>query len=260
VRASGHTILAGVSLTIAPGSHVAIVGPSGAGKSSLVSLLLGWHRAADGVVLINGQPIDAQLHALRRVTAWVDPSVQLWNRSLLENLLYGHEGTPRAMSGLIEDADLRSVLESLPDGLESPLGESGALVSGGEGQRVRLGRAMLKENPKLVILDEPFRGLPFDQRKRLLNRARQVWAGATLLCITHDVRQTLGFPRVLLIEDGKLAEDGDPVDLANQENSRYRALVEAEREVHETLWEGSRWRRVRMEAGDIAAGTGAKMP
>jgi ATP-binding cassette subfamily B protein len=187
----------------------------------------------------------------------VDPAVQLWNRSLLENLLYGHPGTPRAMSGLIEDADLRSVLESLPDGLESPLGESGALVSGGEGQRVRLGRAMLKESPRLVILDEPFRGLPFEQRRRLLDRAREVWRDATLICITHDLRQTLGFPRVLLIEAGRLAEDGDPVELAMQEDSRYRALVEAEKGVHEALWSGSRWRRVRMEGGVIAAGNGA---
>ena len=87
VRAAGHTILEGIDLTIEAGSHVAIVGPSGAGKSSLVGLLLGWHRPASGRILIDGEPLDgARLERLRRETAWVDPAVQLWNRSFLENL------------------------------------------------------------------------------------------------------------------------------------------------------------------------------
>ncbi len=90
VRAAGHPILEEIDLTIEAGSHVAIVGHSGAGKSSLVGLLLGWHRPAHGRILIDGEPLHgARLEQLRRETAWVDPSVQLWNRSFLENLLYG---------------------------------------------------------------------------------------------------------------------------------------------------------------------------
>ena len=90
VRAAGHTILDEIDLDIEAGAHVAIVGPSGAGKSSLVGLLLGWHRPASGRVLIDGGPLDGdRLERLRRDTAWVDPAVQLWNRSLLDNLRYG---------------------------------------------------------------------------------------------------------------------------------------------------------------------------
>jgi ATP-binding cassette subfamily B protein len=93
VRAAGHTILADLDLSIPAGSHVAIVGPSGAGKSSLVGLLLGWHRAAIGQVCVDGIPLDGQrLAQLRQETAWVDPTVQLWNRSLLENMRYGAHG------------------------------------------------------------------------------------------------------------------------------------------------------------------------
>jgi ABC-type transport system involved in cytochrome bd biosynthesis fused ATPase/permease subunit len=174
VRAAGHTILADLDLSIAAGSHVAIVGPSGAGKSSLVGLLLGWHRAASGQVCIDGVPLDGQrLEQLRQETAWVDPAVQLWNRSLLENLRYGAHGnhvTP--LAAVLEQAELRSVLEKLPDGLQTALGEGGGRLSGGEGQRVRLGRALLRPGVRLVLLDEPFRGLDHQQRQELLARAR----------------------------------------------------------------------------------------
>ena len=90
MHAAGHTILEDVDLHIDAGSQVAIIGPSGAGKSSLVGLLLGWHRAAAGRILIDGHPLDAmRLDRLRDETAWVDPAIQLWNRPLARNLLYG---------------------------------------------------------------------------------------------------------------------------------------------------------------------------
>jgi ABC-type bacteriocin/lantibiotic exporter with double-glycine peptidase domain len=249
VRAGGHQILQNLSVEIQPGSQVAIVGASGAGKSSFAGLFLGWHRAASGEILVDGQPLH--LESLRAQTAWVDPSVQLWNRSLLDNLLYGNGPAAANISSVVAEADLTSVLESLPHGLESPLGESGALVSGGEGQRVRLGRAWLRPDARLVILDEPFRGLGLDQRKRLLERARAHWKQATILCITHDIRQTLTFERVLVIDGGRLVEDGDPSVLALRDGSRYGDLLQAEQAVKEEFWSGSEWRRIRMDAGSL---------
>ena len=140
VRAAGHTILDTLDLDIEAGAHVAIVGPSGAGKSSLVGILLGWHRPARGRVLIDGWPLDREcLERLRRETAWLDPTVQLWNRALLDNLRYGVDAAVSLpLDQVIEAADLRDLRETLPDGLQTRLGEGGALVSGGEGQRVRL--------------------------------------------------------------------------------------------------------------------------
>lgn len=232
---------------------MAIVGPSGAGKSSLVGLLLGWHRPAHGRILIDGEPLHGQgLERLRQETAWVDPAIQLWNRSFLANLLYGASTGPALPVGwVIEQADLRSVLEKLPEGLQTPLGEGGGLVSGGEGQRVRLGRAMLRSGVRLVILDEPFRGLDREQRRELLARARTMWQHATLLCITHDVSETRAFTRVLVVEGGQIVEEGPPTDLANRPGSRYRALLETEAAVREELWSSGAWRRLQLKEGRL---------
>src|SRR5206468_5374577 len=104
------------------------------------------------------------LARLRRETVWVEPTVYLWNRSLLENLRYGVDGSGRPVEEAIGEADLDEVLGRLPIGLQTPLGEGGALLSGGEGQRVRLGRGVLRASPRLVILDEAFRGLERPRR------------------------------------------------------------------------------------------------
>jgi len=253
---AGRLILDGLDLEIEPGSHVAIVGPSGAGKSTLVGLLLGWHRPATGRVLVDGAPLHTQrLERLRRETAWVDPAVQLWNRSLLDNLRYGSlADAPTPISLIIEQAGLRGVLERLPDGLRTPLGEGGTLVSGGEGQRVRLGRALLRPGARLVILDEPFRGLDREKRRGLLARARELWQDATLLCITHDVGETQAFDRALVVEEGRIVEAGAPADLAGRADSRYRAMLEAEAAIREGLWSGGDWRRLWMEDGRLVEG------
>ena len=133
VHTGGHSILKDIDLDIEAGSHVAVVGVSGAGKSSLVGLLLGWHRAATGSVLVDDCILDQlQIERLRRVRAWVDPEVQLWNESLLRNLSYGTRQFNTPLDSVIEESNLRSVLERLPQGLQMSLGEGGALLSGGE--------------------------------------------------------------------------------------------------------------------------------
>ncbi len=248
VQVSGHTILDQVSLVIAPGSHTAIIGPSGAGKSSLVGLLLGWLKPEAGEILIDGQPLDVE--QLRSSTAWVDPAVQLWNNSLLANVTYGANSAAGA-GDAIDGALLRGVLENLPEGMQTRLGEGGALVSGGEGQRVRFARALLRENAKLVILDEPFRGLDREKRRELLRHAREFWRDATLLCITHDVSETRDFDRVVVIEHGRIAESGRPGELAFEPGSRYAELLEAEEETCSGLWGGKLWRRVQVHSGRV---------
>jgi ATP-binding cassette subfamily B protein len=259
VEAAGHTVLADVDLAISPGEHVAIVGPSGAGKSSLVGLLLGWYRAATGTVEVDGRPLrGASLSALRRDTAWVDPSVMLWNRSFLDNLRYGatHEAE-LPLAEILSKARLREVLEHLPDGLSTELGEGGGLVSGGEGQRTRVGRALARTQARLVILDEPFRGLDLVTRRELLAMARQWWSNATLLWVTHDITETESFGRVLVIDGGRIVEDGDPSELRSRPGSRYAALVDGDRHLRTTEWSAARWRHVWLADGKLREDEGA---
>jgi ATP-binding cassette subfamily B protein len=125
------------------------------------------------------------------------------------------------------------------------------LVSGGEGQRVRLGRAMHKQGVRLAILDEPFRGLDRQQRKDLMGRVREHWRDATLLCVTHDVGETLSFPRVLVVDCGRIVEDGSPEDLVRQPDSTYRKLLLAEEEVREGLWSTSNWQHLHLHDGQL---------
>jgi ABC-type bacteriocin/lantibiotic exporter with double-glycine peptidase domain len=253
VTAAGHTVLRDIDLTINAGEHIAIVGPSGAGKSSLVGLLLGWYRPATGRVVIDGVELDEPVvERLRPNIAWVDPAVQLWNRPLLDNLKYGLANSPRMpIEEAIDAADLRRVLERLPDALQTPLGEGGGLVSGGEGQRVRLARALLRPDVRLVILDEPFRGLDIDQRRVLLQRARRLWSNCTLLVISHDIAESMTFDRVLVIEEGRIVEDGNPSTLASVPGSRLQAMLEAERTVREKLWAAGEWRRLKLQNGAL---------
>jgi ATP-binding cassette subfamily B protein len=146
---------------------------------------------------------------------------------------------------------LHELVERLPAGLQTALGEGGGLLSGGEGQRVRTGRGLLRAAVRLVILDEPFRGLEHARRARLLAAVRERWPHATVLCITHDVHATLDFPRVLVLRSGQLVEDGESAALAADPASGYRALLDAERAVESEIWSDSRWRRVQVGDGGL---------
>ncbi len=245
VRAGGHTILKAITCRISQGEHIAIIGPSGAGKSSLIGLLLGWHRPAEGRIKIGDQALDGPaLAAVRSHTAWVEPGIHLWNRTLVDNVRYGRPNEDwTALGQIVEQAELVALLERLPDGWQTPLGENGGLVSGGEGQRVRLSRGMVRKDVSLVILDEPFRGLDRGQRHRLLENARRYWPRATILCVTHDIEETGRFDRVLVMEQGQIVEDIRPILETAPPGSRYRDYCLAEDRVRSNLWSADFWRR-----------------
>jgi ABC-type bacteriocin/lantibiotic exporter with double-glycine peptidase domain len=253
IKGGGHVILDKVSLDITPGEHVAIVGVSGAGKSTLVGALLGWLRPARGEIRVDGELLDQPaIERLRRITAWVDPAISIWNQSLLDNLRYGNGSAHGwSLDATLKRADLLDILEALPAGLQTSLGEGGGLVSGGQGQRVRLARAMLRSGVRLAILDEPFRGLDRDRRARLLDESRRLWSNATLFCVTHDVSQTLEFDRVLVIEGGRIVENGPPKELLAREQSRYGELLRADQDNHRLLWTSGKWRHWWLADGQL---------
>ncbi len=241
------TVLSQVTVSIASGERVAIVGSSGSGKSMFVSCLLGLMEKTEGDIRFDGVP-QAQFDVarLRRETIWVDTSVQLWNRSLLENLTFGNPTDARTpLHPVIDAVELKDLLERLPEGLASALGESGARVSGGEGQRVRTGRALLRASPRLVLLDEAFRSLDRPMRRRFSKTLRERVGAATVVEVTHDVADTTDADRILVIENGALVENDTPQALLSKA-SRYAELVAADRAVEADVWSANHWHQVRV--------------
>ena len=155
------------------------------------------------------------------------------------------------MAAALRGASLYDLVERLT-GLQAVLGEGGGLLSGGEGQRIRLARALMRPDARLAIVDEAFRGLDRDSRRRLLEHARAQWRSATLLCVTHDLHDTLAFDRVLVMAGGTIVESGTPQALAARPESRYARLLGLELEV-DSMWADSQtWRHLRLDRGEIA--------
>ena len=302
LQLDGRWLLREINLAIPAGQHAALLGSSGAGKSTLFSLLLGWHPPTTGRIEIAGRPLCADtLNELRGVIAWTAPEVALWNDTLLANLLFGsstgrpsaspaafpsprpevgpnpHPGAPAgtvaagqvasipdlAPIEALRAADLLDLLAQLPDGLQTPLGEAGRRLSGGEAQRLRFARALLRPagsagegggagrpGVRLALLDEPFRGLAPNQRRALLATARAHWRHATLLCISHSPAEALDFNRLVVLEEGRLVESGAPRQLAADAGSRYHAMLAAEARAAAAL-QGPDWRRLHLAAGRI---------
>jgi ATP-binding cassette subfamily B protein len=251
VCAGGLTILKDIDLNIARGEHIAIVGPSGAGKSSLAGLLLGLHRPFSGAVMADKKFLHGDhLKRIRKETAWIDPSVHIWNRSMKDNLCYGNT-THDPTESVMENANLNEILRNLPQGSQTPLGESGGLLSGGEGQRVRLGRALLRSNIRLAILDEPFRGLDREQRQALLKYSRMNWQQATLIYISHDIAEALTFDTVIVMDNGKIIEKNNPNSLMSISTSKFRTMLDASQNLYDTLWNSDHWKRWQLKKGEL---------
>ncbi len=283
IECGGRALLHDLDLDIPAGQHVAILGRSGAGKSTLLGTLLGWHLPAAGVLLADGRPLDVDaLAELRRATAWVAPEVTLWSTSVLDNLRYGldaedsrpgaagpdagdtspagaspdaGDSLATAAAGLppveaLRAAQLLDLLPRLPHGFGTLLGEAGGRLSGGEGQRLRFARALLRPGIRLALLDEAFRGLGAVQRRDLLAAARGRWRRATLLCVTHSPAEAAGFDRLLILDGGRVAEDGAPGPLAALPDSRFRALLDAEARAA-AAFTAPGWRRLRLSGGRL---------
>jgi ATP-binding cassette subfamily B protein len=245
-------ILRSVNVVIPPGQRVAIVGPSGSGKSTLIGALLGFNSIESGKLFIHGRLVTPDdLATLRESSVILNSELYLWNKSILENLLYGTANAGR-LDAALRDSEFQRDLSRIARGLDARIGENGSRLSGGEGQRLRLARSAMRLDPVLVLMDEPFRGIGKEQRTRLLERLLKVWHNATLLYVSHNVTETQGFDRILVLDECKIVEDGSPHELLEIPGSLYSRLTRAEGELLDQII--ANWPVINLKSGQNEAG------
>lgn len=203
-------VLSDVSLSIKPGERVAIMGTSGAGKSSLALLLLKFAEPAQGQITLGGVPLTRlEGDVWRTRIGYLSQNTHLLTGTITDNLRLAKPDASEAdMLTALEAVELASFVRSLPDGINTWLGEDGLQVSGGQARRLALAMVLLKNAP-LWLLDEPTEGLDAATAEAVLTTIRRLTDGRTLLIITHDeaMLQPLGLTRLLLLENGKITAD-----------------------------------------------------
>ena len=202
----GRPVLSDLTLAVAPGSRVAILGPSGAGKSTLASLALGLARPEHGRVTLGGIDVDRFDPAtLRGTIALLNQSTHLFSDTIRANLLIGRAGADDAsLWRSLDEAALGDWVRTLPDGLDTWLGEGGTTVSGGQGRRIALARALLSEAP-ILILDEPAAGLDSDAERAFLLSLDQGGGGRTVILIAHRLTGIERLDRIWRLSGGMAA-------------------------------------------------------
>lgn len=220
-------VLRGVSFTVPPGARFALVGPTGHGKSTILSLLLRFHVAQKGRVLVDGEDVrSVPLEKLRARFGLVLQDVRLFPGTLLENVLLGPGDEARARKAL-ETIGALDLVERLPEGFATPLGDGGEGLSYGERQLVACARALARE-PEILLLDEATSSIDPATEARLHAALEEVMKGRTSLTIAHRLATIRSADRILLVEKGEIVEAGSRVELLAR-NGRYAALERLQR-------------------------------
>ena len=204
-----------VSLEIAPGTLLAVVGAPGSGKSTFVKLLLGLDRPDAGRIALGG--VDVQQIGsgdLRRQIGVVPQEVQLFAGSIADNIVIGLIGASRdRIVAAARFVGLDDVVQHLPDGYDTLLGERGTGLSAGQRQLVALARAIVR-NPHLLVLDEATSALDLATETRLLQNLRRAGSGRTIIMVTHRLSLLAACDRAILLRDGRVVRDGPAAEIA----------------------------------------------
>ena len=211
---SQRQILKKLSFSIAPGEKVAIVGPSGSGKSTIGRLLFRSYDINSGAIRIDGQDVrDVQQLSLRQAIGVVPQDTVLFNDTIWNNVAYGNtDASEEAIWQAIDMASLRTFVESIPDGVETLVGERGLKVSGGEKQRIAIARVLLK-NPAILLFDEATSALDSESEQSILKAMADISANKTTLVIAHRLSTVVDANRILVVDNGEIVEQGSHQEL-----------------------------------------------
>ena len=223
----GAKVFEKFSLRIQPAQRVGLVGQSGGGKSSLFALLQRFYDIQRGSVTIDGQDISrvTQL-SLREAISVVPQDISLFHRSIMENIRYGR---PNATDDEVLRAAIAArcdFIENLPEGMDTMVGDRGIKVSGGQRQRLAIARAFLKDSP-ILLLDEATAALDSDSEEAIREALSRLMRGRTVIAIAHRLATLRNFDRVVVLQGGRIIEDGPP-DILLQGKGPYRELVSRE--------------------------------
>ena len=210
-------VLESLSLHIPKGQKVGLVGTSGAGKTTLTKLLLRFDDSTAGTITIDGQPIrDITQQSLRKNIAYVPQEPTLFHRSLRENIAYGRlNASDNEIREAASKAHALSFIEKLPEGLDTIVGERGIKLSGGQRQRIAIARAILKDAP-ILILDEATSALDSESEKLIQQALEKLMQGRTSIVIAHRLSTIAKLDRVIVMDKGKIVEDGTHLQLIKQ--------------------------------------------
>jgi ATP-binding cassette, subfamily B, bacterial len=223
----GRQIFEDLNLSFLPGERVGLVGQSGAGKSTVFALLQRFYDVQDGRILVDGQDISrVTQESLRESIGVVPQDVSLFYRSVLENIRYGR---PDAADDEVMTAAIAArcdFIEQLPQGIHTIVGERGVKLSGGQRQRIAIARAFLKDAP-LLLLDEATSSLDSESEEAIREALGRLMRGRTVIAIAHRLSTVRSFDRIVVLQLGKVIQDGPPNVLAHREGL-YRRLVQRE--------------------------------
>lgn len=210
----GEVVLDAVNLEIAPGEVCALVGPSGAGKTSLANLIMRFYDPTEGNVEIDGSDIrDVTLNSLRAQIGLVPQETILFGGTIADNILYGRAGaTDEEVAAAARAANAHDFVCELPRGYQTEVGERGVKLSGGQRQRIAIARALLKD-PRILILDEATSSLDAQSESLVQEALERLMEGRTTLVIAHRLSTIRNADRIVVLSDGRIAEEGTHAEL-----------------------------------------------
>jgi ABC-type multidrug transport system fused ATPase/permease subunit len=226
---AGTRVLHDVSCELRAGEITAVVGPAGAGKTTLASLVAGFGRPDEGRIRFDDADVCAlPLAARRRGTAYVFQEPALLDGSVADNVRLGRpEASDAEVAHALELAGASGFVDTLPDGIASPVGRSGGKLSVGQCQRVAIARALVRDAP-VLILDEPTSALDPESERELIATLRRVRAGRIVLVVTHRLALARAADHLLVVQHGRVVEAGRPAELVARPDGAYRRLVTLE--------------------------------